>query len=99
MLEKLKLEDFEAHLNTKFRFMWGESNSIDLEMEEANDLGSTPRQKQFSIIFRGPLQPLLAQGIHRLEHEKMGTIDLFLVPIGRDEGGVRYEAVFNRLER
>jgi hypothetical protein len=25
----------------------------------------------------------------------MGTFDLFLVPIARDEKGLRYEAVFN----
>lgn len=99
MIENLKLSDFEQHLNTKFLFKWGEGNTIDLEMETAADLGSTPGQEQFSIIFRGPADPMLIQGIYRLEHEKMGALDLFLVPISRDEGGVRYEAVFNRVVR
>jgi len=32
-----------------------------------------------------------------LQHERMGTIDLFLVPIGKDESGFQYESVFNRV--
>jgi len=27
----------------------------------------------------------------------MGNFELFIVPIGREEGGTDYEAVFNRL--
>jgi len=27
----------------------------------------------------------------------MGEFELFLVPVGRDDGGTFYEAVFNRL--
>jgi hypothetical protein len=37
---------------------------------------------------------LLPQRIYRLEHDELGALDLFLVPIGRDDSGVRYEAVF-----
>jgi hypothetical protein len=33
----------------------------------------------------------------RLEHDKIGAIDLFLVPVRKDEQGLYYEAVFNRL--
>jgi hypothetical protein len=32
-----------------------------------------------------------------MKHESIGDFDLFLVPIGRDESGTFYEAVFNRL--
>jgi hypothetical protein len=48
----------------------------------------------FSLVFRGPLQPLLAQRIYRVEHDSMGTFELFLVPIGPDGVGMCYEAVF-----
>jgi Domain of unknown function (DUF6916) len=48
----------------------------------------------FSLVFTGPPEPVLPQGIRRLEHPSLGAFELFLVPIGRDEGGVRYEAVF-----
>jgi hypothetical protein len=32
-----------------------------------------------------------------MKHDSIGDFDLFLVPIGRDESGTFYEAVFNRL--
>jgi hypothetical protein len=35
------------------------------------------------------------QGIYKLENEKLGALEIFLVPIGPDEKGMRYEAIFN----
>ena len=52
--------------------------------------GRTP----FSLIFRSPLGAPLPQRIYRLQHEQLGAFDLFLVPIGPDEAGMCYEAVF-----
>jgi hypothetical protein len=72
---------------------------LEIELIEAADDESTPRQERFSLIFRGPLQPFLPQGTFRMEHDKMGTLDLFLVPIGKEEDGFRYQAVFNRLRK
>ena len=58
----------------------------------------------FSLLWRGPREPLLAQGIYTLaapaESEALGRLDLFLVPLGPDGGsagedqGLLYEAVF-----
>jgi hypothetical protein len=45
-------------------------------------------------VFRGPGDVLLPQRIYRMEHEEIGVFDLFLVPIGPDEIGLRYEAIF-----
>jgi hypothetical protein len=50
---------------------------------------------QFSLVFRGGPDPPLQQRIYRLEHERLGPLDLFLVPLGPDATGQRYEAVFN----
>jgi hypothetical protein len=58
---------------------------------------STERQERFSIFFRGPHGMLLEQKIYTFEHDKMGTFDMFIVPIGVDEDGYTYEAVFNRV--
>lgn len=96
MIENLKQSDFESLSNSKFRLQYGESQWLELVMEKVVDLGSTPQQEQFSIIFRGPLSPSFWQGTYRLEHEKMGQLHLFLVPVGKDENGMSYEAVFNR---
>jgi hypothetical protein len=56
----------------------------------------------FSVVFRGPLEPIMPQGIYHVEHEHLGALDIFIVPIGPDtdttpgEGptGMFYEAVF-----
>jgi hypothetical protein len=79
-----------------FRLKQESAETVELELVEANDVGSTPRQAQFSIVFRGPHNPLLAQGIHKIEHDALGTFDLFMVPIKRDQAGIYYEAIFNR---
>ena len=42
----------------------------------------------------GPLEPVLPQAIYDLEHDALGHLDLFLVPIGPSQGGMRYQASF-----
>lgn len=52
-----------------------------------------PRQP-FSLLFRGPPEGVLPQGVYPLEHPELGRLEIFLVPISRTDDGVRYEAVF-----
>ena len=42
---------------------------------------------QFSLLFRGPSEPLLPQGTYVVTHDAIGEQHLFLVPIGRDAEG------------
>ena len=90
-------EEFSRHLNKKFRIRIGESEEIETELTNISDLVLSPRQERFSILFRGPLDKMLGQGMHAFEHDEMGPFELFIVPIERAEDGVYYEAVFNRL--
>jgi hypothetical protein len=48
----------------------------------------------FRLIFRGPREAYFPQGILALEHAELGRLEIFLVPIGPDELGMRYEAIF-----
>lgn len=96
MPETFTIEMFEGHLNTKFQMHYGDSQSAELQLVSVTDVGSSERQKQFSLHFQGPLEAPILQGIYRVEHEELGNLDLFLVPIARDDKGVRYEAIFNR---
>ena len=90
----LKLEDFAANVGADYSLDSGDSR-LSLVLEEANALGQSMREGgSFSLLFRGPLEPLLPQGIYTLRHEG-DPIDIFLVPIGQDPGGTRYEAIFN----
>lgn len=54
---------------------------------------SGPGHECFSLLFRTPENVHLQQGTYPLEHPTLGTVDLFLVPLGRG----LCEAVFNQL--
>jgi hypothetical protein len=94
----LTASHFQRHMGSSFRLR--ADDVVDFELLEVDEVGvgsgATPQtaRAQFSIVFLGPREPVLPQRIYRLEHEELGTLDLFLVPIGRDDAGVRYEAVF-----
>lgn len=96
MLENFHTETFTEHVNTWFRFTWDETEGIDLELIRAQDQGSTPWLEQFSLYFQGPHAPLLAQRTYQVNHEKLGSFDLFITPIARNQDGLRYEAAFTR---
>lgn len=59
------------------------------------DPGQAGRAEPFSLLFRGPADAVAAQGTYAVAHARLGTLRIFLVPIGPDEQGMRYEAVFN----
>ncbi len=97
-LSLLTVSDFRPHVGSGFRLH--ADDVLEVELVEADDpggsSGATPERPRapFSVVFLGPRDPVLPQRIYRLEHEELGALDLFLVPIGRDAAGVRYEAVF-----
>ncbi len=95
-LQSLTAETFQPLLGQTFRMQTGEGASIDTELisVEPHGDGQGDRRPQFSILLRGPRKPVFAQGIYRLEHPRLGTLDLFIVPIGPDKAGIIYEAVF-----
>lgn len=96
MLERMSREDFEPHLNTTFRLLRGEAEPLELELVEiTGGEGAFENSYSFSLFFRGGPHFALQQHIFTLEHDQLGTLDLFLVPIARDPDGSRYEAVFN----
>ena len=96
MTESPTIETFSQLSNKKFVMHFGESQSTDLELVNVADVGSSDRQIQFSLVFVGRNAPVM-QGIYRLVHDELGTFDLFLVPIGMDQNGIQFEAIFNRM--
>ncbi len=98
MLEGLAYSDFFERVGEEFRVA-GEDAAVVLVLSEITDLARreapSPRRSPFSLIFRGPLRPTLVQRTWPLEHEALGRLEIFLVPIGPDASGMRYEAIFN----
>ena len=88
-------QQFEAALNQPFRLG---AEAFSLELLRVDKRGAfdpeVHKRQAFSLIFRGPCEPVLPQRIYPLASETLGALELFLVPIGPDKEGMRYEAVF-----
>jgi hypothetical protein len=102
MLEQMTCSVFSECVGSKFRIHPGSAEPLEVELIEAHQLpsksvgGGPQRMREpFSLVFRGPKDRLLPQKIYKIEQEKLGTLELFLVPIGPDQEGQRFEAVFN----
>ena len=89
--------EFTQNTNTKFQVPIDEQKSVELELVQVSEVKLFPQQEQFTILFRGPLDMFLGQGMQLFKHEQMGEFELFVVPISKDAQSVYYEAVFNRL--
>jgi len=88
---------FKQNLNSRFWLQEEDGARATLELFALNDGRSTARQEQFSLLFRGDPQKIYGQRLYAMGHEAIGELELFLVPVGHDESGTVYEAVFNRL--
>ena len=92
--------DFVPHLNSQFSLVWGEeaANILTVELVEVNEMKyDRPNDlgKAFSLLFRGPAEPLLSQGSYQVGHPIMEELMIFVVPIRQTPEGVEYHAVFN----
>jgi hypothetical protein len=97
----LTYDDFADRIGEDFVVTAAADEPLTLELVDAVE-GSAPggtgpdgrQRRQFSLVFRGPGAPVLGQGSRGLVHHAIGELELFLVPIGPDAVGMRYEAVF-----
>jgi hypothetical protein len=96
MSDELSLQHFASHLRCRFRV--AQSADCELELAEITD-NSNAQLEQFSLVFIGAAFPWLQQGLYTLVDPEMREHQLFLVPIGPDAAGMRYEAAFSRFIR
>jgi hypothetical protein len=92
-LAALTAESFEPRLRESFR-LTAPSAALDLVLTELERHGQSEQRRAFSLRFLGPPRPILPQAIYRLDNPAMGALEIFLVPLGPYDGGMRYEAVF-----
>lgn len=93
-MRELSLEDFAERVGESFELDAGGS-PLRLTLEAASPLGHSPRPGgAFSLLFRGPVDPVLPQAIYPFA---LGgeAVDIFIVPIASEPAGVQYEAIFN----
>ena len=100
-------DDFEPYVGSAFAVsgpaaavsdagdVGGDGDGFSVVLAEVSRGAGGPEREPFTLTFVGGPNPPSAQGIHHLEHDVLGGLDLFLVPIGPGaDGRQRYEAVF-----
>jgi hypothetical protein len=90
-LETLTATDFGALRGERFRVTPVDGSPFEAELVEVTEIPREPGGRApFSLVFQGGPNAPLPQRIYRVEHDELGAIEIFLVPIAPD----RYEAVF-----
>jgi hypothetical protein len=72
--------------------------SLKIELVEANALPGSAgaySEDSFSLVFRAPNDCDLTLGSVAIDHDQVGWVVMFLMPIGEDQNGQYFEAVFN----
>jgi hypothetical protein len=92
----LKKSMFVPELNSKFRMQVEDGDALNVELIEVSDVGKGG-EDQFVLLFQGPAEPVLPQGTCRFQQDRIGRFALFVVPVGRNEAGILYESIINRM--
>lgn len=103
MTSIIELETFAPYESTTFKVDVGDNETMDLELIEVKSIKMVDenrdgdmRQEPFRLTFRGgPKDAYIPQQILKLTHDELGDLEIFLVPLGPDSDGMRYEAIFN----
>ena len=88
-----ELADFSTVVDTPFS-LEGSHVLYLVEAEGTGERAAGLERDPFRLVFLGPADPVLPQRTYRLEHEGLGTLEIFLVPIAQDARGTSYEAIF-----
>ena len=99
MLDTFTMETFQPHVGQTFRVVVDDQWELRVRLTEVHAWGGKGAENRprtpFSLLFHGPADPAaLPQQIYRVESDVMDPFELFLVPLGPDEQGMQYEAVF-----
>lgn len=95
MSELPSRDDFASHLNTNFRIFFGPEKAVEAELTEVTKMRQKPRYEAFALLFRVPVDAPREQALYKIEHDRLGEMELFLVPVEEDKHGLYLEAVFN----
>ena len=95
----LVFEDFVDKVGDVFPISEEGVPAIPLILREAEPLnpatGLPGVRPPFSLVFLAKDPRVLPQRLYRMEHEELGELSIFLVPVAKDKDGVSYQAVFN----
>ena len=90
----LTAADFEPIKGGDF-ILAAPNGELALKLAEVRRLGTALREGgAFSLLFVTPPGPILPQAIYPISHPALGTLELFIVPLGPKDGSNRYEVIF-----
>jgi hypothetical protein len=97
-IRELNAQTFSECLHSTFQIQVPGFGPVPVELTDVVERNDSPKLEQFSLIFHNAAGLHLQQAIYEMQHEKLGTVTLFLVPLGPHEGvGMDYQAIFNRI--
>lgn len=100
-LDAVTQETFAACRGT--HFLIGDESAAAVEVElidvwefrtKAAESRPLSARTPFSVLFRGPKGCVVRQGTYAVEHDGLGTLELFLVPVGPQQDALILEAAF-----
>jgi uncharacterized protein DUF6916 len=101
---ELVSETFAPHVGETFEAQLASGETLDLVLTECeetpygepDDLRERLGRMPFSLLFHSADRDRYApQQTLTLRHPELGELELFVVPLGPDDRGMRYEAVVN----
>lgn len=106
MLETFTSQTFSPYVGETFHLILDGAPPVEMELVSVTEANFPApargtvdplRRMSFSLLFLDRDHPnsYLPQGIYHIEHEQLGAMDLFLVPLGPVAEGMRYEVIFN----
>jgi hypothetical protein len=94
----LCLASFHDLVHTDFSVHDAKGPACCLHLDNIEIRSNTPEHEDFSLVFRGPGDVFLPQGIYLFNHPSIGDFDCFLVPYEEVKDGFLYTAVFNLIK-
>jgi hypothetical protein len=93
-LSSLEPAHFEPHVGQAFA-VDANGKQLELKLAEVERLGAAVREGgAFSLLFLSAPGPFLPQGLYPMRHPALGTLELFIVPLGPKDGSNRYQVIF-----
>jgi hypothetical protein len=95
------LQNFQPCLRQAFELIDAEeADKIAIILESVTPYLAPGQQqvdeKAFSLLFTGPAEIFLPQGLYALKNQELGRLEIFITPLGRlADNSFQYEAVFN----
>ena len=100
-LLNLSADDFSPHVGDRFVLESESQGSVAVQLVEATPLKHSadrprelPQREAFSLVFSAPGQAQLTQDTFQVRHTALGSLSMFLVPVGPTGSTRQVEAVF-----